>query len=179
MDNEEARSSIQDLLYRYARGVDRREWELVRSCYHTDAVDHHGGYVGNRDGLIEWMKVRHETIRLSMHFISNILVDFRSADTARVESYCVTVQRMNVSEAGESLKMYDIPALDDTLSGEVIETEVRCRFVDLVTSRNDEWRVLRRTVVFESLDYRSFVPTSLGENLVAGSRHPDDPLWSL
>jgi hypothetical protein len=30
----------------YCRGVDRRDWELVRRYYHLDAVDHHGPYSG-------------------------------------------------------------------------------------------------------------------------------------
>ena len=38
----------------YCRGVDRRDWELVRSCYHRDAVDHHGPYSGGIDGFIAW-----------------------------------------------------------------------------------------------------------------------------
>jgi hypothetical protein len=34
---------IKDNLVSYCRGVDRREWDLVREAYHPDAYDDHGG----------------------------------------------------------------------------------------------------------------------------------------
>jgi len=36
-----ARNAITEVLYRYCRGVDRRDWELLRSCYHPEAQDDH------------------------------------------------------------------------------------------------------------------------------------------
>ena len=42
-----AREQIRDVVYRYARGVDRRDFALVRGCYHPDATDDHGRFVGN------------------------------------------------------------------------------------------------------------------------------------
>ena len=43
------RHEIQECLFRYVRGVDRRNWDLVRSAYHPDAYDDHGNYKGNID----------------------------------------------------------------------------------------------------------------------------------
>jgi hypothetical protein len=63
--------AIQDVLYRYARGVDRRDWELVRSVYHPDATDDHGGYRGGVDGLLDYLRARHEHIEQSLHVITN------------------------------------------------------------------------------------------------------------
>ena len=67
---------IKDTLVSYCRGVDRREWDLVREAYHSDAYDDHGGYKGNVDGFIEWLERRHQTIEQSMHFIGNCKIDF-------------------------------------------------------------------------------------------------------
>ena len=50
---------IKDNLVSYCRGVDRREWDLVREAYHPDAYDDHGGYKGNVDGFMEWLERRH------------------------------------------------------------------------------------------------------------------------
>ena len=49
------REQIRDVIYRYARGVDRRDYELVRSCYHPNATDDHGSYKGDVDGFITWL----------------------------------------------------------------------------------------------------------------------------
>ena len=37
VDDLVARERIRDVIHRYARGVDRRDYELVRSCYHPGA----------------------------------------------------------------------------------------------------------------------------------------------
>ncbi|MEY3566868.1 MAG: hypothetical protein RLZ19_882, partial [Actinomycetota bacterium] len=46
IDEVVAREHIRDVVYRYARGVDRRDFDLVRSCYHPDATDDHGPFTG-------------------------------------------------------------------------------------------------------------------------------------
>lgn len=47
-------SEIRDVHLRYCRGVDRCDWDLVRSCYYAEAIDEHGFYRGGIDGFIEW-----------------------------------------------------------------------------------------------------------------------------
>ena len=37
-----ARQEILEVLARYARGVDRADGELLRSCYHEGAMEEHG-----------------------------------------------------------------------------------------------------------------------------------------
>jgi hypothetical protein len=52
--------AIRDLLLRYARGIDRRDLDLVRSCYHADAVDEHGSYgtwrIAHRVCAFDWSR---------------------------------------------------------------------------------------------------------------------------
>ena len=40
------RQAITECVHRYARGLDRRDTDLLRSAYHPDAVEDHGQYVG-------------------------------------------------------------------------------------------------------------------------------------
>ena len=54
-----AKQEIGDVIYRYARGIDRLDFDLVRSCYHPDAVDDHGAFKGNVDEFIEMLSLIH------------------------------------------------------------------------------------------------------------------------
>lgn len=80
-----------------------------------DAVDHHGGYLGTIDGLIEDIELRHRTIDSSMHFITNVIIDLEpSEQEAEVESYCLCYLRQE-PEIGSSTHVL---------------TTVKCRYVD-------------------------------------------------
>ena len=48
-----AKQEITDVVYRYARGIDRLDFELVKSCYHPDAYDDHGAFKGSVDEFVE------------------------------------------------------------------------------------------------------------------------------
>ena len=48
------RQEIHQVMLRYARGLDRLDFELVRSCYWDDAIEDHGSYVGRPDDFIHW-----------------------------------------------------------------------------------------------------------------------------
>ena len=41
------RQAIADVVLRYCRGIDRLDLELVRDCYHPDATDEHGTFIGH------------------------------------------------------------------------------------------------------------------------------------
>lgn len=49
------RQEIWSVLLRYGRGIDRLDRELLRSCYHDDAVDDHHAFVGSPDVFIDWV----------------------------------------------------------------------------------------------------------------------------
>ncbi|HXW08993.1 MAG TPA: nuclear transport factor 2 family protein, partial [Steroidobacteraceae bacterium] len=54
-----ARDGIHEVLARYARGVDRADAELLKSCYHADAIEEHGGtYTGNAHEYVVGAVVR-------------------------------------------------------------------------------------------------------------------------
>jgi hypothetical protein len=42
-----AEKEIRQVLFRYCRGVDRGDAELIASCYHEGAIDVHGKYRGD------------------------------------------------------------------------------------------------------------------------------------
>lgn len=82
-------SDIEALLYRYARAVDTKDWELYRSVFTDDAhIDYSsaGATAGGREAVIAWLSAGFATIPWSMHYITNIEVLESRGDTATVRA---------------------------------------------------------------------------------------------
>jgi hypothetical protein len=69
------RVEIQDVLARYARGIDRLDRELIRGCYHDDAVDHHGTFEGTADEFVDWVLDDLRRYSCTMHFLGQTLIE--------------------------------------------------------------------------------------------------------
>jgi 3-phenylpropionate/cinnamic acid dioxygenase small subunit len=164
---------IEQVLFRYARGVDRKDWDLVRSTYHPDAIDTHGSYEGGVDGFIEHLIQRHDNIEQSMHLITNVIVEFDKVDSALVESYFICYQRLKSAEEVEKA----INAAD-VQPNETLQIAVVGRYLDRFEMREGSWRIARRKVAFDVLETH---PTPLGGGLDAtlliSRRDRDDVLF--
>ena len=79
---------ISAVLVRYASGIDRRDWDLFRSCFIPECkVDY--GEIGEWNGVDEitaFMVDVHEHCGYTLHRISNVSVE-RLPDGARAQSY--------------------------------------------------------------------------------------------
>lgn len=168
------RYDIEQCLFRYVRGVDRKDWDLVRSAYHPDAHDDHGNYKGGIDGFIASLVKRHATIEQSMHVVGNIVIEFVGADKALMEAYFITYQRLSPS-AGDARLAYlrGAPISPD----QAVETEVIGRYVDRMERRDGAWRIAHRTVVFEVFR-GSPAPAGggLSDRWAVGRRDGNDPI---
>lgn len=127
------RESIRDVLARYARGIDRMDFELVRSCYHLDAIDDHGMYVGDIDGFIEYLESPEALAGFigTMHFFGNQLIEV-DGEQAHAETYCVAYHRTPAG-AGQ-------PELDIT---------IWLRYVDRLERRDGEWKISHRVCLYD------------------------------
>jgi hypothetical protein len=157
-----AKQDIRDVMARYCRGVDRRDYDLIRSCYHPDAVDNHGEYVGGVDGFIAHVESNLGRFERTMHFLGHILVEV-DGNRARSESYAVAYHRL--PERGEK------PERDYV---------VGFRYVDDFEARGGEWRIANRVCVFE---WSRMDPVPVGSNrfgpeFVMGSTDGDDPVFA-
>lgn len=129
-----ARSDIHNMVLRYCRGMDRRDWDAVRATYHPDAHDQHGDYEGSVDGLIEWLGKRHAEFPYGFHTVANCLIEFADDTTAAVETYFIALLRMPSPHK----------------PGEFIDQQSTGRYVDRFEKRNGEWRVANRRCVYDS-----------------------------
>ncbi|MCW2855489.1 MAG: nuclear transport factor 2 family protein [Marmoricola sp.] len=144
----------------YCRGIDRRDWELVRSCYHTDAIDHHGPFTGGVDAFILWgIEVLADV--QSMHFTGNQLVEV-DGDVAWHEAYCIAFHRISGA-----------PSEPKT------DWVVNVRYLDRFERRDGAWKIADRLVVHDS-DRRDLVPGTgeIGPGWTGSGPWPDDPSYN-
>lgn len=79
---------IARLLYRYARAVDTKDWELYRSVFTEDAhIDYSSDvFVGTLDEAVQFFRNTFSAgVAMSMHYIANIEADV-DGDTGRVRA---------------------------------------------------------------------------------------------
>jgi ketosteroid isomerase-like protein len=152
-------AAIKEVHIRYCRGIDRRDWDLVRSCYHPDATDDHGDYVGGIDGFIEYCKVGTLTFEATCHFTGNQLVEV-DGDVAWAEHYAVAFHRV-AAQPGKPER--DLVA--------------NARYVDRFERRNGEWRIADRVIVVD-LEREAFVGEDWGNPVLRrAKRDKSDPSY--
>jgi hypothetical protein len=85
-----AERAIRRVLTTYSRGVDRFDFEAVRSCYWPDGTDDHGSFVGGRDEFITFVSKSLQRFERTAHFLGNVLIDVDLVrDVAAAETYAV------------------------------------------------------------------------------------------
>ena len=122
------RLEIQDVIHRYARGLDRHDDDLLRSVFHEDAMDNHGPWVGPREAFVAWANGPcHGHTNAHLHQITthNCEID---GDVAHTESYCQWVHRLKDEETV-------------WVGGG--------RYVDRLEKRDGEWRIVVRRLVLD------------------------------
>jgi hypothetical protein len=135
-----ARDEIHEVLARYARGVDRADGELLKSCYHPDAIEEHGGnYTGNAFDYVDGAVPRIRLMGAMQHLLGSSHIEF-DGDVAHVETYLWTFARF-ASERGST----------DTFTGG--------RLIDRFERRHGHWKIAHRRTVF---DWNRDTPSSEG-----------------
>lgn len=154
------KQAIYEVVMRYCRGIDRLDYDLVRSAYHSDGIDHHTGFDGTVDEFIEWVHPKLSVIGGTQHHIGNHLVELYG-HTAISESYCSAAHWGGPDTAG------------------MINFTSGCRYVDLMELREGVWAITERWAVREwkrSDAGRLIAPEMPGPR---GRRDDSDPLAQL
>jgi ketosteroid isomerase-like protein len=126
------RDKIAHLIHTYAHGVDRRQWELVRSCFADDAVAEGSRTTAAIEPYLAELQPGVEYFPTTMHFMGNQLVQV-DGDVGQVETYAVAYHWK-----GE-------PAGTDHPENLVVGV----RYQDAVARHGDGWLITRRRVAPE------------------------------
>lgn len=135
-------AEIRQVHIKYCRGIDRMDWELVRSCYHPDAIDRHGPFEGGVDDFIDWVADLLPNFETTTHFAGNQLVNV-DGDVAHAEHYTRAYHR--TKPVGSQ------PATDWILN---------LRYIDRMEKRQGEWRIAYRIIALDSERTEVVIPST-------------------
>ncbi len=162
-----AKEEISDVIMRLARGTDRRDVELIRSCYHSDAVDDHGAFLGSGAEFADWA-IECLAAMKTMHFLGQIRIEIEG-DVAHAESYC---EAHHVFEATTDMSM-------GVAGTGKMDSVMWLRYVDRIERRDrGPWLIAERRCVY---DWTYVLPASqswpLDENFTLGRTDRSDPSY--
>lgn len=157
----EATEAIREVMYRYARGADRCDLELFKSCYWPDATDLHWFWNGNAHEFADYVIPLLAEIQNSQHSITNPLIEI-DGDRAFAECQWYVVHR--------------IPFGDD----HYIDQQCEGRYLDVFERRDGEWKILHRQTAMEAL--REHVAPNITRDYpplhpALGQRAPHDAVY--
>jgi 3-phenylpropionate/cinnamic acid dioxygenase small subunit len=80
---------VTDVLYRYASGIDLKDWSLLRRCFVDDCRLDYGdiGRWDRADEVVEWMRQTHEGLSHTLHRVTNPVVSIGLDGRATAQSY--------------------------------------------------------------------------------------------
>jgi hypothetical protein len=155
--------AIERTIHRYCRGIDRMLPEVVRSCFHDDAIDDHGGTPRGRDEFVDWVFGLLAAYGSTMHLVGNLMVDVHN-DVGLAETYGIAFHRGRDDEPFEPHR--------NLITG--------FRYVDRFTQRDGRWAIAHRVATTEwsrvdDLEGRWAFPDSMRR----GTRDASDPIHWL
>ncbi len=151
------RAEIADLVTRYSRAVDRRDFTLLTSLYAPGAVQDHGeAFCGEAPRFVEWLRQSMGAMK-TQHLVGNMLIHVEGVE-AEGEIYTVNT---HIFEGAEPIQM--------TAGG---------RYLDRYVKHEGRWLFARRRRV---IDWSREEPARLSpftSSAAQGTVGPDDPSFA-
>jgi hypothetical protein len=163
IENLVARQQITDVLYSYARGWDRRDEALIRSCFWPDSTHQHGAFNGKSQDFVTAGWKATSTLKGCSHLIANPLVAIQG-DKAISECQFLSHHRRD-KKTGDGEEYWYLKG----------------RYLDRFERRDGVWKIAHRRGLHDWS--QTLAPTD--EYIAkaapdAMSRwKPDDPLYAL
>lgn len=130
------RAQIRDVILRYARGIDRRDWQLVAACFVPGApADYLFVPAAPIEQVIPAIRTALTRFGSTMHTMANQVIEL-AGDHASSETYAVCYHR-----------------IDSVPTPELFT--VGMKYFDELARGADGWRIAKRTIAF---DWQSTVP---------------------
>ncbi|MEW9856335.1 nuclear transport factor 2 family protein [Novosphingobium sp. M1R2S20] len=123
------REAIRSCVVRLARGEDRRDAELIRSCWWPDARFDYGVHAGDFETYLAWVVPGADAIKNTQHVLGQTYLKL-SGDSARAETQVISYHRVAMGEGDR----------DTCIGG---------RYLDRFEKRGEEWRIADRVMLYD------------------------------
>lgn len=150
------RMALQHLVAAYGHAIDRRDYPLLRSLYHDDAIDDHSPYYcGSAAGYVEWLPSMLSTWSATAHTMSNLLF---------------------LVEGDRAEGLVSARAWHRTADG-AREFIAWGRYADRYEKREGIWRFAHRVFILDSVEDRDVKRSDLDdtEGVATGRAGAEDP----
>ncbi len=97
------RELIKEVPQRYARGIDRIDFDMVRSAFHPDCQIYGTVISGDLDPYLDWTEKELHKFESTLHFMGNQYIDLEEgADEGHIETWAVAYHmRPEDSDVGD------------------------------------------------------------------------------
>ena len=164
IDDVVAESEIKDVHLRYCRANDRRDEELMRGCFHADAVIELHEEL-DVDAFIGMGRMVLGMFTVTWHNTGNQLVEVRG-DAAWAEHYTISSHRIAADDKG--------PERDFIVFGRYVDRFERRP----VAGGAAEWRIARRKMLVDYTRTDPVLPGEAGMGGSGGARDRTDPSYA-
>jgi ketosteroid isomerase-like protein len=124
------KQEITEVIYRFARAIDRCDKQLIASVFHPGATDDHGSFKGTAEEFADWVIPLLETMQFTQHAIANVLIEVKG-DRAFAESYFRAYHRISGAD------------------GEDRDLVAAGRYLDRFERRDGLWKINHRHCIFD------------------------------
>lgn len=153
------RIALQKLVWAYCHGIDRRDFDLVRSLYHDDAVDDHGAmFCGSPDEYVAWLPAMLANWQATSHVI----------------------QAMNFLIAGDEAEGELVTMAWHRTADGTCDIIAHGRYLDRYRKRAGVWKFQYRSLVLDWSEQREVLRGDevIGDGVEIGRAGASDPVYA-
>lgn len=161
----EDREAIRDVIGAYAHSIDRRRWDMMEKLFHPDAVFAFGDVAGDWRGFVEQARAIIDPCLATQHQLGQVQFAFEGDSICHTETYMTA---MHTIPAGYPLA----EVFPD--KGAIYSAVIAGRYVDRFEKRDGEWRIARRTGLYDWREFREVEGVDLSEMPEGSTGYHDD-----
>lgn len=131
-----AKDKIKTQLCLYCKGIDQRDWSLVRSCFSERHHHKHGPFEGSLDEFIGFASKNLSNVKVSQHSLSNFIITISDDGLSAQSEVNFTAVHLIEASVTEDLTY--------TIKGKDTDWTVLGNYADQWVFEDGKWQIVKR-----------------------------------